>query len=107
MWQDRLVGPDNCFNHCGALPERTWQILRDSGVNINVCPRSDAQYALGEGISPISTRSITGSSPGFSVDNETSYSTDMFAEMRVGVHDAAGAASEPPLCRRDEPARAR
>src|SRR5580704_4024187 len=36
---DKLVGPDNTFNHCGALPERTWQIFLDSGANINVCPR--------------------------------------------------------------------
>jgi 5-methylthioadenosine/S-adenosylhomocysteine deaminase len=29
--QDKLVGPDNTFNHCGALPERTWQIFVDTG----------------------------------------------------------------------------
>jgi 5-methylthioadenosine/S-adenosylhomocysteine deaminase len=50
LWQDKLVGPDNTFNHCGALPERTWQILHESGATINVCPRSDAQYGLGEGV---------------------------------------------------------
>jgi 5-methylthioadenosine/S-adenosylhomocysteine deaminase len=83
MWQDRLVGPDNCFNHCGALPERTWQILRDSGATINVCPRSDAQYGLGEGFPPYQRAIDYGIKPGFSVDNETSYSTDMFAEMRI------------------------
>lgn len=83
MWQDRLVGPDNCFNHCGALPERTWQILRDSNATINVCPRSDAQYGLGEGIAAYQHALDHGIKPGFSVDNETSYSTDMFAEMRV------------------------
>src|SRR5438128_2334597 len=44
LWNDKLVGPDNTFNHCGALPEKTWQIFRDSRANINVCPRSDAQY---------------------------------------------------------------
>src|SRR5438105_232389 len=83
LWQDRLVGPDNTFNHCGALPERTWQILRDSGANIDVCPRSDAQYALGEGISAYQHALDHGIKPGFSVDNETSYSSDMFAEMRT------------------------
>jgi cytosine/adenosine deaminase-related metal-dependent hydrolase len=83
MWQDRLVGADNCFNHCGALPERTWQILRDSGATINVCPRSDAQYGLGEGIAAYQHALDHGIKPGFSVDNETSYSADMFAEMRV------------------------
>jgi len=83
LWQEKLVGPDNTFNHCGALPDRTWQILRDSGANIDVCPRSDAQYALGEGTSAYQHALDHGMKPGFSVDNETSYSSDMFAEMRT------------------------
>jgi 5-methylthioadenosine/S-adenosylhomocysteine deaminase len=83
LWQEKLAGPDNTFNHCGALPERTWQILRDSGATIDVCPRSDAQYALGEGISAYQHALDHGINPGFSVDNETSYSSDMFAEMRT------------------------
>jgi 5-methylthioadenosine/S-adenosylhomocysteine deaminase len=83
MWTDKLVGPDNTFNHCGALPESTWQILRQSGASINVCPRSDAQYGLGEGIAAYQHALDHGIKPGFSVDNETSYSTDMFTEMRI------------------------
>jgi 5-methylthioadenosine/S-adenosylhomocysteine deaminase len=83
LWQEKLIGPDNTFNHCGALPERTWQILRESGANIDVCPRSDAQYALGEGVSAYQHALDHGMKPGFSVDNETSYSSDMFAEMRT------------------------
>ena len=85
MWADRLVGPDNTFNHCGALPERTWQILKQSGATVDVCPRSDAQYGLGEGISAYQHALDHGIKPGFSVDNETSYSTDMFAEMHVAM----------------------
>jgi cytosine/adenosine deaminase-related metal-dependent hydrolase len=83
---DKLVGPDNTFNHCGALPERTWQIFVDSGANINVCPRSDAQYALGEGVCALQHAWDHGIKPGFSVDNETSYSGDMFMEMRVAFY---------------------
>jgi len=83
LWRNKLVRPDNTFNHFGALPERTWQILRESGANIDVCPRSDAQYALGEGISAYQHALDHGIRPGFSVDNETSYSSDMFAEMRM------------------------
>ena len=86
LWQEKMVGPDNTFNHCGALPERTWQILRDSGATVDVCPRSDAQYALGEGISAYQHALDHGIKPGFSVDNETSYSSDMFAEMRVAFY---------------------
>src|SRR5215470_387650 len=84
--QDKLVGSDNTFNHCGALPEKTWQIFVDTGANINVCPRSDAQYALGEGLCALQTAWNHGIKPGFSVDNETSYSTDMFMEMRVAFY---------------------
>lgn len=83
---DKLVGPDNTFNHCGALPERTWQIFLDSGANIDVCPRSDAQYALGEGVCALQHAWDHGIKPGFSVDNETSYSTDMFMEMRMALY---------------------
>jgi 5-methylthioadenosine/S-adenosylhomocysteine deaminase len=83
---DKLVGPDNTFNHCGALPERTWQIFLDSGANINVCPRSDAQYALGEGVCALQHAWDHGIKPGLSVDNETSYSTDMFMEMRMALY---------------------
>jgi cytosine/adenosine deaminase-related metal-dependent hydrolase len=86
LWQDKLVGPDNTFNHCGALPERTWEILRDSGATVDVCPRSDAQYALGEGISAYQHALDHGIKPGFSIDNETSYSSDMFAEMRIAFY---------------------
>jgi cytosine/adenosine deaminase-related metal-dependent hydrolase len=86
MAADKLVGPDNTFNHCGALPDKTWDILRESGATINVCPRSDSQYALGEGICAFQHAIDHGMKPGFSVDNETSYSTDMFMEMRVAFH---------------------
>lgn len=86
LWQDRLVGPGNTFNHCGALPEKTWRILRDSGATVDVCPRSDAQYALGEGISAYQHALDHGIRPGFSVDNETSYSSDIFMEMRVAFY---------------------
>ncbi len=83
---DKLVGPDNTFNHCGALPEKTWQIFVDTGANINVCPRSHAQYALGEGICALQHAWDHGMKPGLSVDNETSYSTDMFMEKRVALY---------------------
>src|SRR3984885_14062811 len=84
--RDKLVGPDNTFNHCGALPDATWQTFLDSGANLNVCPRSDSQYGLGEGICALQTAWNHGIKPGLSVDNETSYSSDMFTEMRVALY---------------------
>ncbi|MGH7091734.1 MAG: amidohydrolase family protein [Stellaceae bacterium] len=86
LWEAKLVRPDNTFNHCGGLPERTWRILVESGANVNVTPRSDAQYALGEGVCALQHALDHGLRPGLSVDNETSYSTDMFMEMRVAFY---------------------
>jgi cytosine/adenosine deaminase-related metal-dependent hydrolase len=63
-----------------------WQQVRDFGGTINVCPRSDAQYALGEGISAFQKALDHGMRPAFSIDNETSYGTDMFTEMRVAFN---------------------
>src|SRR5215470_13820007 len=86
LWAEKMVRPDNTLNHCGALPDRTWQIIKDSGANVNVCPRSDAQYALGEGIAAYQHALDHGIRPGFSIDNETSYSTDIFSEMRMALY---------------------
>lgn len=86
FWNEKLLGPDNTFNHCGALPDATWQHISEAGVTVDVCPRSDSQYALGEGICAYQKALDHGIKPGFSVDNETSYSTDMFMEMRVAFH---------------------
>ncbi len=83
---EKLLGPDNTFNHCGNLPETTWRNLKNSGATIDVCPRSDSQYGLGEGFPALQKALDHGMKPGFSVDNETSYGTDMFMEMRVAFH---------------------
>jgi 5-methylthioadenosine/S-adenosylhomocysteine deaminase len=83
---EKLLGPDNTFNHCGNLPETTWQNLKNSGTTIDVCPRSDSQYGLGDGFPAFQKALDHGMKPGLSVDNETSYGTDMFMEMRVAFH---------------------
>ena len=53
---------------------------------MNVCPRSDAQYGLGEGVAAFQKAIDHGMRPGFSIDNEVSYGTDMFTEMRVAFN---------------------
>lgn len=81
-----LLGTDNIFNHCTALPDAGWQILREAGVRVNVCPRSDAHYGIEDGMFALQSALRHGISPGLSVDNETSYSGDMFMEMRVAFY---------------------
>ena len=80
---DKLLGPDITYNHCGGLTDLAWQRIRESGATVDVCPRSDPQYALGDGIPAFQKALDHGMRPGLSVDNEVSYGTDMFTEMRV------------------------
>jgi 5-methylthioadenosine/S-adenosylhomocysteine deaminase len=82
----KLLGPDVTYNHCNGLPEATWQHIVDSGGRVDVCPRSDPQYGLGEGFPALQLALDHGLRPGLSVDNETSYGTDMFTEMRVAFN---------------------
>jgi 5-methylthioadenosine/S-adenosylhomocysteine deaminase len=81
-----LVRPDVTFNHCQGWPDRVWQRVKDAGATVNVCPRSDAQYGLGEGVFAFQNALDHGMRPGFSIDNEVSYGTDMFSEMRVAFN---------------------
>ncbi|PKB20424.1 amidohydrolase family protein [Janthinobacterium sp. 64] len=81
-----LLGSDNIFNHCTCLPESGWGILREAGVRVNVCPRSDAHYGIEDGMNAWQAAHRHGIRPGLSVDNETSYSGDMFMEMRVAFY---------------------
>lgn len=86
LHQRSLLGPDNIFNHCTSLPDEGWEILREAGVRVNVCPRSDAHYGIEDGMFAMQSALRHGIRPGLSVDNETSYSTDMFMEMRVAFY---------------------
>src|SRR5262249_7170915 len=46
FWNEKLLGPDVTYNHCNALVDSVWRQLRESGGTVNVCPRSDPQYAI-------------------------------------------------------------
>jgi cytosine/adenosine deaminase-related metal-dependent hydrolase len=86
FWTAKLIRPDNTFNHCQGWSDAVWQRVKDAGATVNVCPRSDAQYGLGEGVFALQKALDHGMRPGFSIDNEISYGTDMFSEMRVAFN---------------------
>ena len=86
FWNEKLLGPDITYNHCGGLTDLAWRRIRESGGTVDVCPRSDPQYALGDGIPAFQKALDHGIRPGLSVDNEVSYGTDMFTEMRVAFN---------------------
>jgi cytosine/adenosine deaminase-related metal-dependent hydrolase len=85
-----LLDERTTLNHAGNISDRYWDLIREVGIKVNITPRSDSQYLLGRGIPPINTALAHGVRPGLSVDNEISYSTDMFTEMRVLFHFQRG-----------------
>ena len=86
FFKENLIRPDNTFNHAQGWPDQVWQRIKDAGATVNVCPRSDAQYGLGEGVFSLQKALDHGLRPGFSIDNEVSYGSDMFSEMRVAFN---------------------
>ena len=48
-----LLTSDHAFNHCNALPEETWALIKRSGAAVNLAPRSDAAFGVGTGFPPI------------------------------------------------------
>src|SRR6202451_4464697 len=41
-----VLGPHNIFNHCTRVPQETWKLFADAGVNVTVNPRSDALFGF-------------------------------------------------------------
>ncbi|MFJ4919524.1 amidohydrolase family protein [Streptomyces sp. NPDC088725] len=81
-----LVNDTHTFNHVLGLSEEEWQIIADTGVKVNVSPRSDTLFGLGPSFPAINDALAHGVRPGLSMDNELSYGVDMFTEMSVLTH---------------------
>ena len=87
------VSDRHCFNHMyGDISEPAWAVIKSAGIKVNICARSDTQYGLGAGLSGMQVTLDHGIRPGLSVDNESSYGTDMFTEMHVAYHLQRGLA---------------
>ena len=81
-----LVTDTHTFNHCLGLTDEEWRIIADTGVKVNICPRSDTLYGLGPSFPAIDEALAVGIRPGLSMDNELSFGVDMFREMSVLTH---------------------
>ncbi len=81
-----LMNERHTINHGYGLSDAAWQLIREAGMPVNACPRSDSQWALGSASMGLQDALDHGLRPGLSVDNEASYSTDLFTEMRVAFH---------------------
>jgi 5-methylthioadenosine/S-adenosylhomocysteine deaminase len=81
-----LMDERHTINHGYGLSDAAWQLIGEAGMPVNVCPRSDSQWSLGPATMGLQDALDHGIRPGISVDNEASYGTDLFTEMRVAFH---------------------
>src|SRR3984885_6733293 len=78
-----VLGPHNIFNHCTRVPEETWKLLADAGVNITVNPRSDALFGFDDESFAYQRAIDHGLTPALGIDLDTAFGSDMFGEMRA------------------------
>jgi cytosine/adenosine deaminase-related metal-dependent hydrolase len=95
MYRDGLLVGKESFNHVVGVPEANWQLIREHGAKLNVCPRSDEQFTYGgaaagfNGLLDVLNR---GFRPGLSNDNAAAYGIDMFTEMQIAYFTQHGMA---------------
>ncbi|ORW34399.1 hypothetical protein AWC19_24155 [Mycobacterium palustre] len=78
-----LMSAGHTYNHCVGISERGWKAFSDNGVAVNVVPRSEPQFGLGEAFPSVIEAEQHGIGPGISSDNEIAYGLDLLTEMRT------------------------
>src|ERR1700723_2572435 len=78
-----VLGSHNIFNHCTRIPEETWKLLADAGVNITVNPRSDALFGFDDESFAYQRAIDHGLTPALGIDLDTAFGSDMFGEMHA------------------------
>jgi cytosine/adenosine deaminase-related metal-dependent hydrolase len=81
--EPRVLGPHNIFNHCTRVPEATWKLFADAGVNITVNPRSDALFGFDDESFAYQRAIDHGLAPALGIDLDTAFGSDMFGEMHA------------------------
>ena len=78
-----VLGTHNIFNHCTRLPQQTWKLLADAGVNVTVNPRSDALFGFDDESFAYQQAVDHGLAPALGIDLDTAFGSDMFDEMHA------------------------
>lgn len=81
--QPGVLGPHNIFNHCTRVPQETWKLLADAGVNITINPRSDALFGFDDDTFAYQQAVDHGLAPALGIDLDTAFGSDMFGEMHA------------------------
>ena len=78
-----VLGPHNIFNHCTRLPEETWKVFGEAGVNVTINPRSDALFGFDDESFAYQQAIDHGLKPALGVDLDTAFGSDLFGEMHA------------------------
>src|ERR1700677_1308736 len=78
-----VLGPRNIFNHCTRIPQETWKLFADAGVNVTVNPRSDALFGFDDETFAYQQAIDHGLTPAIGIDLDTAFGSDMFGEMHA------------------------
>jgi 5-methylthioadenosine/S-adenosylhomocysteine deaminase len=78
-----VLGPHNIFNHCTRVPQDTWKMFADAGVNITVNPRSDALFGFDDETFAYQQAIDHGLTPALGIDLDTAFGGDLFGEMHA------------------------
>ena len=78
-----VLGPHNIFNHCTRVPQETWKLFADAGVNVTVNPRSDALFGFDDESFAYQQAIDHGLAPALGIDLDTAFGSDLFGEMHA------------------------
>jgi 5-methylthioadenosine/S-adenosylhomocysteine deaminase len=78
-----VLGPHNIFNHCTRVPQETWELFADAGVNITINPRSDALFGFDDESFAYQQAIDHGLTPALGIDLDTAFGSDLFGEMHA------------------------
>jgi len=78
-----VLGSHNIFNHCTRVPQETWKLFADAGVNVTVNPRSDALFGFDDESFAYQQAVDHGLTPALGIDLDTAFGSDLFGEMHA------------------------
>jgi 5-methylthioadenosine/S-adenosylhomocysteine deaminase len=78
-----LLGSHNIFNHCTRVPQGTWNLFADAGINVTVNPRSDALFGFDDESFAYQQAIDHGLTPALGIDLDTAFGSDLFGEMHA------------------------
>ncbi|MDK4713588.1 amidohydrolase family protein [Rhizobium sp. CNPSo 4039] len=81
--EEGVLGPHNIFNHCTRIPQETWRLFANAGVNITINPRSDALFGFDDESFAYQQAVDHGLTPAVGIDLDTAFGSDMFGEMHA------------------------